>query len=396
MKRELEASDEESNHSSQSSVYEYEDLTPHQKKIKMAKEYIEELKDNMEEDEIEETLQKEIEEVKYEQIADEYTLFEDGHYGRIPAIPISIAVANTTIFVGCDNGDLWIYGNGYKCKYEFGLAVAVTTSPNNKFLAVACDKTIHLFEIKTLETEIRETRMFIEHELVLRLLKKLNGHRKRVTFMQFEQDSSTMYSVSNDRSLKVWSIKYSNENQTNDSGYIDTLFGHQDVISGMSLLAKDKPITVGSRDKTTRIFNIVNSSQMVFRVPNDSDACTAIAVVNQLHFIVGTSYGHLLLFNTQKKRPIHTKHNAHEQYKLTTICGELDVYNPISYVVSIPFTDIVFSSSHNQIIMWKCDLTANAFVRLRVISMVFYINLAWLCYLNVSVNRKVARWLWST
>eukprot|EP00835_Amoeboradix_gromovi_P001340 NODE_59_length_25653_cov_0.289622.p6 type:complete len:397 gc:universal NODE_59_length_25653_cov_0.289622:6367-5177(-) len=373
MKRGIESSDEESNLNSASSIYEYDDMTPHQKKIKMAKEYIEELKNNMEEEEVEETLQKEIEEVKFEKLAEFYDIFEDGNFSRINAIPTSIASTDEMTFLGCDNGDLWIYGVGYKCKMAFDSSVTLTTSPNNKFLVVGCDKTISLYEIKSFSIDaVNGKRKYIDSEEVLRLLKSLNGHRKRVTFLEFDLDSSVLYSVSNDRSLKVWSIKYSGANQVNDSGYVDTLFGHQDVISGMALLTKGKPITVGNRDKTTRVFNVANSSQMVYRVPHDSDACSSIAVINQRHFVVGTLSGQLLLFNSQKKRPIHTRHNAHSQNIMSTICGDISVSNPISHVVTIPFTDVVVSSSHNQVIMWKCDLDSNSFSMLKSIQMVFY------------------------
>ena len=379
MKRALSSSDEESAHSSASSVYEYEDLTPHQKKIRLAKEYVTELKNNhLDSKDIEATLHKEIEEVQYEQIADKLLVTEDAcKFSRLSGTPISMACTIDLLFVGCDNGELWIYGPGFKSKFFFGLAISVSVSPNHKFLAVACDTTIHLFEIKSYKVdEIKPSRQFIQHDQLLRLLKKLNGHRKKVTHLLFDKDSSTMYSVSNDRSLKIWSIKYSNPQQTNDSGYIDTLFGHQDVISDLKLLSKDKPITIGNRDKSTRIFNIVNASQMVFRVPNESDACTSLAVVNINHFIVGTSQGHLLLYNTQKKRPIHTTYQAHSHVSVHSKISEntLVIPNPISHLQSIPNTDVVISSSCNQFILWKCDLNQSSFIKLSCHSLVFYMS----------------------
>ena len=353
------------------SVHEYDEMTPHQVKMQMAKEYIEELKNEMDDDELEDTLQKEIETVKFDKIADTIVLSEPVHYGRVCSHPLSIARTSKLTFVGCLNGDLYIYGDGYKSVIQFNDTIVVQSSPNDKYLVIGVDNVIYLYEILSVELEPNTKRKPIDHTLVLRLLKKLTGHRKKVTFMEFEKDSTILYSVANDRSLKVWSIRYSSALNNNDSGYIDTLFGHQDVISDMALLDKDKPITVGNRDKTARVFKIVNSSQMIYRVPQASDACNCITVINQNNFVVGTANGHLLLFTSQKKSPLYTLHDAHGMTMKSTICGEISYKHPISKLCSFPNSDLIVSSSNNQLILWKVDLENISFTPLNTVNMVY-------------------------
>jgi ribosomal RNA-processing protein 9 len=48
-------------------------------------------------------------------------------------------------------------------------------------------------------------------------------------------------------------------------GYVETLFGHQDIIVGIDALRSENAVTAGSRDKTLRFWKIVEESQLVFR-----------------------------------------------------------------------------------------------------------------------------------
>ena len=41
-------------------------------------------------------------------------------------------------------------------------------------------------------------------------------------------------------------------------------FGHQDFITGIDCLSRERPVTAGASDKTTRVWKIVDESQLVF------------------------------------------------------------------------------------------------------------------------------------
>lgn len=48
-------------------------------------------------------------------------------------------------------------------------------------------------------------------------------------------------------------------------GYIETLFGHQDVINSVDSLRSETALSSGSRDRTVRFWKVVEENQLVFR-----------------------------------------------------------------------------------------------------------------------------------
>lgn len=48
-------------------------------------------------------------------------------------------------------------------------------------------------------------------------------------------------------------------------GYVETLFGHQDVVTSLDALRAETALSSGARDKTVRFWKIVEESQLVFR-----------------------------------------------------------------------------------------------------------------------------------
>jgi ribosomal RNA-processing protein 9 len=48
-------------------------------------------------------------------------------------------------------------------------------------------------------------------------------------------------------------------------GYVETLFGHQDSITGLDSLKGDTAVSTGGRDRTVRFWKITEETQLVFR-----------------------------------------------------------------------------------------------------------------------------------
>ena len=46
--------------------------------------------------------------------------------------------------------------------------------------------------------------------------------------------------------------------------YVETLFGHQDRITGVDAGVRERAVTSGGRDGTVRVWKIVEESQLVF------------------------------------------------------------------------------------------------------------------------------------
>lgn len=91
----------------------------------------------------------------------------------------------------------------------------------------------------------------------LKPLKVFMQHRDAVTALAFRRGTNQLFSASKDRTVKIWSL--------DELAYVETLFGHQDSVVDVGALTQEKCITVGSRDRTARLWKVVEESQLVFR-----------------------------------------------------------------------------------------------------------------------------------
>lgn len=100
--------------------------------------------------------------------------------------------------------------------------------------------------------------------------------------LSFRRGSHDLYSASHDRSVKVWNV--------DENAYVETLwgvkhpivstvcnnadgtyglllccrFGHQDAITGLDCLSRERCVTTGGRDRSVRVWKIAEESQLVF------------------------------------------------------------------------------------------------------------------------------------
>lgn len=155
-----------------------------------------------------------------------------------------------------------------------------------------------------------------------------NGHRDSVLSLAFRRGSNQLFSASKDRTVKVWSC--------DELAYVETLFGHQDEVLDVDVLAKEICVSVGARDRTARYWRVVEETQLVFRgggsgrsrnkttdktdsgmeLP-DLDAAghegsiDRVAFVDDDTFITGSDNGALALWNIHKKKAVFTLPLAH-------------------------------------------------------------------------------------
>ncbi|TFK31410.1 WD40-repeat-containing domain protein [Crucibulum laeve] len=85
------------------------------------------------------------------------------------------------------------------------------------------------------------------------------GHKDIISVLAFRKGTNQLYTGSFDRTLKVYDLSPS------VMGYVETLFGHQDHVLGLDALRGDTCVSVGARDKTARFWKIVEETQLVFR-----------------------------------------------------------------------------------------------------------------------------------
>uniref|UniRef100_A0A7N4NMH3 U3 small nucleolar RNA-interacting protein 2 n=1 Tax=Sarcophilus harrisii TaxID=9305 RepID=A0A7N4NMH3_SARHA len=162
-----------------------------------------------------------------------------------------------------------------------------------------------------------------------RHLYTFTGHRDAVSGLAFRRGTHQLYSTSHDRSVKVWNVA--------ENAYIETLFGHQDAVTALDGLSRESCVTAGGRDGTVRVWKIPEESQLVFYGHQGSIDC--IQLINEEHMISGSEDGSLALWGLSKKRPLTLQQKAHGMR------GEEGLEQPfwVSSVTALLNTDLVAS-----------------------------------------------------
>lgn len=170
-------------------------------------------------------------------------------------------------------------------------------------------------------------------------IKNLQGHRGCVTGLVFRRDTHTLYSASEDRSVKVWNL--------DDMAYVESLFGHQSGITSIDALSRERAITSGGFDGTVRIWKIIEESQLIFN--GHGGTIDTVKLINEENFFSCGDDGQLCVWGSLKKKPLCSVAEAHGR----------DESNGqslwISSIATLLNTDLVASGSHNGIVkLWHC------------------------------------------
>ncbi|KAJ3184677.1 pre-rRNA processing protein [Geranomyces variabilis] len=200
--------------------------------------------------------------------------------------------------------------------------LAVAASADGQFVATGGrDKSIHIWSVAT-----------------NKLLTTFTQHRDAVTGLTFRKvsGSNTLYSCSQDRTIKLWNV--------DEMSYVETLYGHQDHVTAIDTLTRERCITAGARDRTLRMWKIIDESQLIFRggggggsnsggetagqdlvvmdgLRKDAKvdkaqsqaggSLDAVALLDEEHFVSGSDTGAISLWNVNRKKPLFTKLRAH-------------------------------------------------------------------------------------
>ncbi|KAL5362342.1 WD40-repeat-containing domain protein [Aspergillus floccosus] len=237
--------------------------------------------------------------------------------------------------------------------------LSVAVSPSGKFLATGGeDKKLIIWDAATLTP-----------------LKTFTHHRDSVSGLAFARHISSMssgeqlFTGSFDRTIKTWSLSSAGH------AYVETLFGHQDNVASLAAMAIDQCISVGARDRTARLWKVIDESQLIFRggsknAPYQENNLDCVAPLPPTHFVTGSDSGSISLWSIHKKKPLYTVPLAHglDPFPpLDELSSEVDQQTAasnsrhlrrmprwITALATVPGTDIVLSGSWDGWIRaWK-------------------------------------------
>ncbi|CAB1315303.1 unnamed protein product [Coregonus sp. 'balchen'] len=315
------SSDSETEGKRRANVEEEFDETPQEKKLRLAKLYLDQLRDEEEKKAEEESFETDLiagrlqEEVleqkgKLQRMVAKDLLPPDtseirmlrGH--KLPVTCLVISPDDKHVFSAAKDCSIikWDVENGKRLHTIAGgrkgtedrhvghtaHVLCMSISSDGKYLATGdINKLIMIWEAAT-----------CKH------LYKFTGHRGPVSGLSFRRGTHDLYSASHDRSIKVWNV--------DENAYVETLFGHQDVITGLDSGSRERCVTAGGRDRTVRVWKIAEESQLVFHGHEGSIDC--IQLINEEHMITGADDGSVSLWSVNKKKPLSTVKAAHGRH----------------------------------------------------------------------------------
>lgn len=322
------------------------DETAQEKKLRLTKQYLQELKDLQAEDAVDsvgEKLQEDILEQAgklQKKIADKCSKPDSsslqllrGH--KLPITCLVVSSDGKLLFTASKDCCIIKYdaitlkklhkifgGHNRDPKtHNTGHVLALAISTDNEFLVSSgTDKMIHVWKVDS-----------CEH------VHRFHGHRDIITGLAFRMNSHQLFSSSYDRCVKVWDL--------DSMGYVETLFGHQDQVQACDSLTRERCASAGGRDGSVRIWKIVEESQLVFHGHQGSIDC--LKLINEEYYITGSDDGSICLWSVMKKKPIVTIKDAHPGQGLTSPW--------ITSVTALVNSDLVATGSSNGTVkIWKC------------------------------------------
>lgn len=185
------------------------------------------------------------------------------------------------------------------------------------------------------------------------------GHRSVVTSLAFCTESNNLYSCSKDRSVRVWNL--------DEMSFVETLFGHQVGVTDIDVLRKDRAVTSGGSDTTLRVWKIQEESQLIFN--GHIKNIDRVSRLDQQHFLSCGDDGQICVWGILKKKPLSVLSNAH---------GHDDTNNEPNWITSVtclPNSDLIVSGSCDGYLrFWKCGENFRNVFPLFSVPLVGFIN----------------------
>lgn len=205
-------------------------------------------------------------------------------------------------------------------------------------------------------------------------------HRSPVTCVNFQLGTNTLFTGSQDRTIKLFNI--------DNMSYTETLFGHQDSVTCIASLRAEECVSVGARDRVAaaRLWKVAEESQVLFTLPGFQRDIVgnvdSVVMLDRSHFVTGDDSGGIALWSRNKKKPTQYLENAHSTAQDSSI-----IY-PITALAAIPYSDFFISGSTGSALnIWKLQADYNTFELAGTIDLghAGYVNAVSVCLASNSV-----------
>lgn len=231
------------------------------------------------------------------------------------AVAYSASKDNSVLMWDIDNEkkintivDRW---NPKACDYtrNSGEVLCMVASDDGRYLATGGrDATVKIYDVRQKNKASKAAATISdknnENDGIRGLATTFEGHKGPVTALAFRSQSLQLFSGSNDRCIRHYNL--------DEQAYIETLYGHQAGITGISChgIRHEMPYSV-ARDRTARAWKLAEETHMIYRGGSKVSNADCITAIKDDYFLTGHDDGFLSFWLKDKKRAVMTIPQAH-------------------------------------------------------------------------------------
>jgi len=184
-----------------------------------------------------------------------------------------------------------------------GEILAMACSDDGRYLAAGGrDTTVQIFDVRI--SGINGKNICAKNSSITSVA-KFEGHKSAVSALAFRKQSLQLFSGSDDRCIRHYSL--------GELAYVETLYGHQAAVTGISCFRNEIPLSVG-RDRTARAWKLAEETHFIYRGGSKVSYADCISSISDEWWLTGHNDGVLSLWMQGKKKAAATIFSSHGCY----------------------------------------------------------------------------------